>query len=58
MTPEEAYTAGLPGTYMNGGFFPAPVCLYCMATDCREIAEHPGCPHIYFKNAREIPKEV
>lgn len=44
MTPEEAWKAGLPGTYLREGdllveYYPAPLCLRCLGG----ITDHPGC---------------
>lgn len=43
MTAEEAWEAGMPGTYLREGedltYFPAPLCLRCLGG----IHDHPGC---------------
>lgn len=48
MTPEQAWELGLPGTYMNGEYYPAPLCLRCMALG---IHEHPGCVLQYWRSS-------
>lgn len=40
MTTQEAWEAGLPGTYMNGEYYPAPLCLRCLFNG---ITNHPSC---------------
>jgi hypothetical protein len=57
MTPAEAWEEGLPGTYMNGEYYPALLCLHCVSFP-EDRAKHPGCVWKYYGPEPWIPEDV